>query len=70
MPESFSGNWKFTFNIIAVIVLLNMLHVSAGAQGGPTVERCPALPADNIWNTPLLQASPVRAIPPWGSASG
>jgi hypothetical protein len=36
-----------------VIALLDILHESAGAQTGPTLEGCPMLPADNIWNTPV-----------------
>jgi len=53
MRRPIIGNWKFIFMIIMVIVLPIRPHGSAGAQSGPTVEGCPILPEDNIWNTPV-----------------
>ncbi|MGE5256322.1 MAG: hypothetical protein ACM3KE_06605 [Hyphomicrobiales bacterium] len=51
MRKPFSRIWKFAVMIIIVIVLPIMPHGSGGAQSGPTLEGCPILPADNIWNT-------------------
>src|SRR5882724_4125570 len=36
------------------IILLTLFALSADAQS-PTIGACPALPADNIWNTPVDQ---------------
>ena len=43
-------------NISSAIIIALVLHVFAGvstAQSGPTLDGCPVLPENNIWNTPV-----------------
>ena len=42
--------------IPAVLMVVLLLHLPPGlsiAQGGPSLQGCPVLPGDNIWNTPV-----------------
>jgi hypothetical protein len=55
MPKMNAMNhWR---SVVSSLLVALVLHVFAGAsiaQSGPSLEGCPVFPADNIWNTPVV----------------
>ena len=56
--------WLYIPAVLVVVLFLHLLPGVSMAQSGPSLQGCPVLPADSIWNTP------VAGLPPDANSAG
>lgn len=50
--------WLYIPAVLMVVLFLHLLPGFSMAQSGPSLQGCPVLPGDNIWNTPVAGLPP------------